>query len=180
MFYIIIGSITFVAFILLIIAIYYNKFQFSLIKIEEAESNIDIYLKKKLELIQLLIPIIKKDLKRKEFLESIHDISEDINHFELNDLLSNLYNELFKTLDNHEKLLKKKKILTIINDINENEEDLVASIKFYNDTVVDYNRLILSFPSNMIRLFFRYKKKEFYSHEKREIYEILKEEEKEG
>ena len=39
MFYIIVGIITFIAFILLIITIYYNKFQFAIIKIEEAENR---------------------------------------------------------------------------------------------------------------------------------------------
>ena len=62
-----------------------------------------------------------------------------------------------------------------MNEINENEEDLVASIKFYNDNVVEFNRLIVSFPSNIIKLIFKYKRKEFYSQEKLEIFEILKE-----
>ena len=87
-------------------------------------------------------------------------------------------NNIFKILDDNEKLLKSEKIINIINEFNDNEEDLVASIKFYNDTVVDFNKLIVSFPSNIIRLIFRYKRKEFYNHEKREIYEILKDEEK--
>ena len=43
-----------------------------------------------------------------------------------------------------EKLLKSEKIVNIINEFNDNEEDLVASIKFYNDTVVDFNKLIKS------------------------------------
>ena len=47
------------------------------------------------------------------------------------------------------------------------------NIKFYNDTVVDFNQLILSFPSSIIAFIKRYKKKEFYSNEKREIEDIL-------
>ena len=77
-------------------------------------------------------------------------------------------------LDDNEKLYKRKALVEVINDINENEIDLVAAIKFYNDNVVVFNKLIMSFPSNIIRLFFGYKKKEFYNNEKREIYEILK------
>lgn len=180
LFYIIVGSITFIAFILLIIAIYYNRFQFSIIKIEEAVSNIEIYLNKKLELLKLIIPVIKKELKLKEFLETVNESQEEKTSFELNIFLSELCNEVFKTLDDQEKLLKKKKITNLIQEINDNDELLIASIKFYNDTVVDFNRLIFSFPSNLIRLFFGYKKKEFYTHEKRQIYEILKEEKKEG
>ena len=178
MFYIIVGSITFIAFILLIIVIYYNKFQFSIIKIDEAEENAEIFLNKKYELIKRIVPIIRKELKDKELVSEIDDDFESLNHFEFNDKLSKIDNILFKTLDDNEKLLKSEKIVNIINEFNDNEEDLVASIKFYNDTVVDFNKLIVSFPSNIIRLIFRYKRKEFYNHEKREIYEILKDEEK--
>lgn len=179
MFYIIVGSITFIAFILLIFAIYYNKFQFAIIKIDEAENNADILLHKKLELIKRCIPIIKEELKLKEFLENANDIDESIlNHFELNDKLSDLYKNLFKILDDNDKLYKSNNLISILEDLNDNEVELSAAVKFYNDTVVEFNRLIVSFPSNIIRLFFGYKRKEFYSHEKREIYEILKEDEK--
>lgn len=178
MFYIIVGSITFIAFILLIIVIYYNKFQFSIIKIDEAEENAEIFLNKKYELIKRIVPIIRKELKDKELVSEIDEDFESLNHFEFNDKLSKIDNNIFNILDDNEKLLKSEKIINIINEFNDNEEDLVASIKFYNDTVVDFNKLIVSFPSNIIRLIFRYKRKEFYNHEKREIYEILKDEEK--
>lgn len=178
MFYIIIGSITFISFILLIIVIYYNKFQFSIIKIDEAEENAEIFLNKKYELIKRIVPIIRKELKDKELVSEIDDDFESLNHFEFNDRLSKIDDKIFKILDDNEKLLKSEKIINIINEFNDNEEDLVASIKFYNDTVVDFNKLIVSFPSNIIRLIFRYKRKEFYNHEKREMYEILKDEEK--
>ena len=178
MFYIIIGSITFISFILLIIVIYYNKFQFSIIKIDEAEENAEMFLNKKYELIKRIVPIIRKELKDKELVSEIDDDFESLNHFEFNDRLSKIDDKIFKILDDNEKLLKSEKIINIINEFNDNEEDLVASIKFYNDTVVDFNKLIVSFPSNIIRLIFRYKRKEFYNHEKREMYEILKDEEK--
>lgn len=179
MFYIIIGLITFIAFILLVIVIYYNKFQFSIIKIEEAENNSDIFLNKKYELIKRVAPIIRKELKKKTLLSEIDEDIESLNHFELNDKLSKIDNDLFKILDENEKLLKSNKIISIMDEFNDNEDDLVASIRFYNDTVVDFNKLIVSFPSNLIRVIFRYKRKEFYNHEKRQMYEILKEEEKE-
>ena len=99
-------------------------------------------------------------------------IIENMNNKKLSELSSSIY----ETLDENEKLVKIDKLINILEEFNDNEENLIASIKFYNDTVVDFNKLILSFPSNIIRLFFGYKKKEFYANEKREIYEILKEE----
>lgn len=175
MFYIIVGGITFLALILLVIAIFYNKFQFAIIKIEESENNTDLFLHKKYDLIKRVCPIIESELKKKKLFSTIEEIT-NLNHFELNDKLNKLYTDLFKILDDNEKLFKSEKITKILDELNDNEEDLVASIKYYNDTVVTFNQLIFSFPSNIIRLFFGYKRKEFYSHEKREMFEILKDE----
>lgn len=180
MFYVIVGSITFIAFILLIIVIYYNKFQFSIVKIEEAEANIEIYLTKKLEFIKRCIPIIKDELKMKEFLNEADEVNVEIlDHFELNNSLNEMSKKMFKTIDDNDKLYKSEALMKVLSEYNDNEVELVGTIKFYNDTVVDYNHLIVMFPSNIIRLLFGYKKKEFHSHEKREMFEILKEE-KEG
>ena len=44
---------------------------------------------------------------------------------------------------------------------NDNEEQIVGAIKFYNDTVVDFNQLVMSFPANMVAFIKRYKKKSF-------------------
>lgn len=179
MFYMIVGSITLIALILLIITIYYNKFQFAIIKIDEAENNADIYLNKKYDFLKRCSPIIRKELKKKKLLEEVEHIKiEELNHFELNEVLNKAYIELFKVIDDHEKLLKSENLIGILNELNDNEEDLMASVKFYNDTVVEFNRLVSSFPSNIIRLLFRYKRKEFYSQEKHEIFEILKDNDK--
>ena len=172
---IILGAIVAVAIICLIIVVFHNKFQISIIKMEEAENNIDLLLQKKWDLLKRTKPIIEKELRLDSFLEQITDTDiPDLSHFELNDLLKQAFNEFFKVLDDNEKLFKSESLVRIIEDLNANEIELVAAVKFYNDTVVTFNQLIVSFPSNIIRLFFGYKKKEFYNHEKREIYEILK------
>ena len=102
-------------------------------------------------------------------------IPVDANNFEAHSLLKKAYNDFFRTLDEHEKLLKSKPLEKIIEELDENEENIVGSIKFYNDTVVEYNQLVISFPANIIAFIMRYKKKEFYSNEKREKFQILSE-----
>lgn len=171
----ILGGIVLVALLGIIIVLYHNKFRISVVKMEEAENNIDLFLQKKLELLKRARKVIAKELKMEDFLEELDsDTVLELNHFELNELLKHSYNEFFKTLDDNEKLFKSEALTQIIEELNSNEIDLVAAVKFYNDTVVTFNQLIVSFPSNIIRLFFGYRKKEFYNHEKREIYEILK------
>ena len=180
MLYIIIGGITLIAFILLVIILNYNKFQFAIIKIEEAESNADVFLKKKNDLLKRVVPIIGRKIKNKNFLSEVNDSIVNLNHFELNDRLNGFDTEIYKVLDENENLLKNEKISEVMDEINDNNEDLIASIRFYNDSVSTYNKYIVSFPSNIIRLLFGYKKKDFYSEKKKEMLEILKKDEKES
>lgn len=170
---IILGIIVVFSLFLIIVVLYNNKFLFSIIKIEKAEEDIEIYLDKKHELLKRTIPIIKKEVKLEEFLDEIDKNFENENNFMIHNTLKTAYNELFKVLDENEKLLKSDTLVNILEDLNNNEENITGSIKFYNDTVVEFNQLIVSFPSNIIAFFKRYKKKEFYNNEKREIFEIL-------
>ena len=139
----------------------------------KSEEDIDIYLQKKKDLLDRTRPIIKKELKKESFLDALDNNYGEMNHFQRNDNLKTAYNELFKVIDENEKLMKSDTLVSILEELNNNEENIIGSIKFYNDTVVLYNHLVVSFPSNIISLFKRYKKKEFYNNEKRELFEIL-------
>ena len=167
--------IVIISFILFIFTIYYNKYQLVIIKIDKAEEDISLYLQRKQELLERVKPILKKELKKDYYLSSLDEINEDFNNFELHDVLKRNYNELFKVMDENEKLLKSESLLQLLENLNTNEENIVGSIKFYNDTVVEYNRLIVSFPSSIVAFVRGYKKREFYNNEKREIFEILNE-----
>ena len=170
---IILVGVVIVSFLLCILVLINNKFQLAIIKIDKAEEDIDLYLDKKKDLLNRTRPIIKKELKLEDFLEELNEDLDDINHFEKHNTLKIMYNELFKSLDEHEKLLKSESLISILEELNTNEENIIGAIKFYNDTVVEFNRLIVSFPSRIVAFFKRYHKKEFYNNEKREIFEIL-------
>ncbi|MDO5393239.1 MAG: LemA family protein [Mycoplasmatota bacterium] len=176
MLYIILGIIFVIFIILIIISISYNKFRFAIIKIDEAENNIEVLLQKKIELLDRTRPIIMKELKLEEFLDEIEFLKESkINHFEMNNSLKDCHTVLVKTLDDNEKLLKSETLVSVVEEINSNEEAIVGCTKFYNDSVVEFNRLVGAFPSNIVAFLWRYKRKEFYNNEKREMYEILNE-----
>lgn len=175
MYYIILAIVFIITLIILISIFYYHRFDYYQIRTKEAEGNIDILLQKKIEYITQLIPIIQNKTKEKDFLEGFEEIRErKRDHFEIHEYLKNSYIEIIKTIDDHEKLLKDKKFIEIIENMEDNEEDLMASIRFYNDNALEFNHLIQVFPSSMIRVFFHFKKMELYSTEKGEIFEILK------
>ena len=168
--------IVIIGIISILIVIGNNKINFIKIKIEKANEDISLYLDKKYELLERTRPIVKKELKVEEFLEELctyESFKED--SFDSHNLLKSCYNELFKTLDNNEKLLKSDSLSKILKELTDNEENIVGAIKFYNDTVVDYNKFVVSFPSKIIALFRGCKKLDFYNNEKREKFGILNE-----
>ena len=170
---IILGIVVAISILLIIFVIYNNKFQLATIKIGKAEEDIALYLQKKEELLNRTRPIITKELKMDSVLDELDTIEVGADNFTIHMILKRAYNDFFKVLDENEKLLKSKSLISIMEELNINEENIVGSIRFYNDTVVEYNHLVLSFPSSIIGFIRRFKKKEFYNNEKRDSFEIL-------
>ena len=174
MVYIIIGvCVVLILIMILVGTIMKSKFYIASIKIDKAEQDIDIYLVRKKDLLDRTRPIVTKELKLESFLTDLDQDFDTINNFLENDILRRNYNELLKTIDENDKLLKSKALKEILQDLEDNDEDIIGAIKFYNDTVVDYNKLVGTFPGAIVAFVKRYKKKEFYNNEKRETFEIL-------
>ena len=172
----IIAIITILAIILIFIISTFNKFQFSIIKISEAENNIDILLEKKLDYITRFIPIIKENSKEDcRQLDKVNLLkSKKLNNFELNHQLDKYQKELHEILDTDETLSKLEIVINLYGEYEDNEDELEASKEYYNDNVTIYNKLIHCFPSNFVAMLFHYKHKDFYIDEKEEMFEILK------
>ena len=146
----ILGIVVVVSLLLLILTLISNKFQFAIIKIEQAEEEISLYLDTKKNLLDRTRPIVTKELKLEEFLPELDQNFEEISNFDEHDILKKAYNDLYKIIDENDKLLKSEALSSILKELNDNEEDIIGAIKYYNNTVVTYNKLVLSFPSNII------------------------------
>lgn len=171
---VVIGCVVVIGIIMIIAVLINNNFQFAIIKIEEAENSIDTLLKKKKELLERAAPVIIKELKLEDYLSELSEITEEgCNSFERNDRLKKCYNTFLKTLDENEKLMKSDTLSSIADDLDSNDVELVGATKFYNDAVVSFNKLVVSFPASVVGFVRGYKKKNFYNNEKREMYQIL-------
>ena len=134
---IILSSVVLVLLLIVVVNIYHNKFKYTIIKIEEAENNIGILLDKKRELLDRTRPIIKKELKLDEFLEELEGLEEKVlNHFQINTILKDSYFDLCKLLDDNEKLYKSESLVSIIEDLSDNEDMIIGSINYYNDSAI--------------------------------------------
>lgn len=173
MLYTILTIVVIISIFLIFIVLIHNKYQFAIIKIEEAENNIDMLLNKKLELLKRSSGIIKKELKLDSFLDDLDVDHEYTNLFNLNDILKNSSSAFYKILDENDKLFKSETLNCLLKEISDNELELAAAIKYYNNSVISFNKLVSIFPSNIYAFFKRYKKKSFYDDEDLEIFDIL-------
>ena len=82
--------------------------------------------------------------------------------------------EILKIIDDYEEKLDFKKLDSLIDKLNENENDLRAALKYYNDNGEEIKYLSHKFPTNLIKVFSHYQDIDTYKIEKRQPFEILK------
>lgn len=151
--------------ILIVCANIYNSFQKYIIRINEAETNIDSTLRKRFDLLNKSINIIKINckLENEPVLDSINKIrSKKLSNFELDRNLYEVINEFHKYKEIYTELQTCEEFIKIDIALNESEAEIIAFRKYYNDIITDYNKLARSFPNIIIAKIFGYKKRTYY------------------
>ena len=171
--YIIIGLI-----VLLIIYIFviYNSFVNSSNMVNEAFSTMDVYLKKRWNLIPNLVEIVKgyASHERKTLEEIVKIRENNYENMSSNDKI-NSYTETYPRV---EKLLAlaeqypELKASTQFKNLSDNltkvEDEIANSRKYYNAVVRMFNNKVEMFPSNIFAKLFGYKTKEMFETDERE------------
>ncbi len=159
----ILGFLILISIILMLFANIYNNFQALLIKINESEANIDTTLRKRYDLINKTIGIIKNNKEIEEPLDLIEKLrSKKISNFELDRKLYDAINEVNNTLDKYPELKNLETIIKLQFSLNESEHEIEALRKYYNDNITYYNKRVAKIPSNFIALIFSYKNRPYY------------------
>ncbi len=155
--------ITICMFFILIINTY-NKFQVYIIRINEAEANIDAVLRKRFDLLNKSIDVIKTNTNTEEdVLEQIVKLrSRKLSNFDLDRKLYDGLKEFEKYKEKYPELKNSESFMKIDIAINESEAEIVAFRKYYNDIITDYNKMVKSFPSNIIAIIFKFKDKFYF------------------
>ena len=140
----------------------YNRFQETIIRINEVESNIDNVLRKRFDLLNKSISIIKNEMPEVEnpiaIIKELH--SKKMTNFDLDRSLYQAINEF----DSYREKIKSPEINKIDLVLKETEAELIAYRKYYNDVTTDYNRLRHKFPTNIVALICRYKDRNYYDN----------------
>lgn len=158
-------SIVIVICVILILAVSsFNKFQDYIIRINEAEANIDSVLRKRFDLLNKSIWIIKSNIETdKEILELIVGLrSKKLTNFDLDRQLYDAINEFNNYAEENEELKQCEAYMKIDINLIESESEIVALRKYYNDIITDYNKMVRSFPTNVVALIKKYKTKTYF------------------
>lgn len=160
-------TIIFIIVILCIIMIWYittfNRYQSYIIRINEAEANIDSILRKRYDLLNKSRGVIKSNTEEKKVLEELAGLrSKKLTNFELDRKIYDAINEFNNYKEEHKDLKKCEGFMKIELGINETEAEIEALRKYYNDTITDYNKMVKSFPSNIVGAFCHFKAKNYF------------------
>lgn len=162
-------TIVIVVFLVLLFAIY-NSFVRSINRVKEAFSTMDVYLKKRWDLIPNMVEIVKGYAEHeKETLEDVvkfrndnyDDMSTD-KKIESNQAISNDVKKIMALIESYPELKANENFMNLSNQLTKIEDEIVNSRKYYNGTVREYNNKVQMFPSNIFAMIFGYKTKKMF------------------
>lgn len=142
----------------------YNNYQAYIIRINEAENFIDTTLRKRFDLLNKSVSIIKVHKKdKKDVLESIINLkSKKLSNFDLDRKLYEAINEFNKIKEEYPELANSENFLKIDLGLFESEAEIVAARKYYNDIITDYNKLTRTFPTNIVGKICKFKERTYF------------------
>lgn len=148
----------------------YNNFVRLKNAIEEAFSTMDVYLKKRYDLVPNFVETVKGYAKHeKETLEKViaarnacatAGSTED--KMENEARLTSVLKQLSVVIEKYPELKADKNFIELQNTLKNLENEIAASRKYYNGVVKQYNTKREVFPSNLIAKMFNFDKKPLY------------------
>lgn len=172
--------------VLLILVVFcigiYNRLIRSKINVDEALFSIDVFLKKRYDLIPNLVEIIKGYASHeKTTLEEVVTARSKAmnaqglqNEQETNNQLTGALKTLFALSENYPDLKSNTNFLDLQEQLSKLEEDIAMSRKYYNGTVREYNTSIQQIPVNIVASITGFKPAQFFKieEESKEVPEV--------
>ena len=138
--------------------------------VEEAFSTMDVYLKKRWDLIPNLVETVKGYVTHeKQTLEEIVNLRnvfyDELNtndKVDTNNKLSNSVSRLIALSESYPDLKANENFRELSNQLTKIEDDIANARKYYNGTVRLFNNKVEMFPSNIVAKIFGYKIKNMF------------------
>lgn len=166
--------------IAIIVALYVMSVYNSLVLLrndtEEGFSTMDVYLKKRYDLIPNIVETVKGYAKHeKETLQNViqaRNMAMNATTLEekakSESVLTGTLKSLFAVVENYPELKANTNFLDLQEQLKKLEEDIANARKYYNGVVKTYNNKVEVFPSNIIARWFKFTKKQMFEIENKE------------
>lgn len=159
-----------IALIIVYVLSLYNSFIKLNNKVKEAFSTMDVYLKKRWDLIPNIVETVKGYTKHekdtlKEVIElrnSSYDKMSDADKLKTNEELSRGINKIMALAEAYPDLKANENFKDLSNQLTKIEDDIANSRKYYNGVVRNYNDKVEMFPSNIFAGLFGYQSKAMF------------------
>lgn len=172
--------------LIIILGVYVGTTYNSLIRrknsVEEAFATMDVYLKKRWDLIPNIVSAVKGYAKHEaETLEKVisarnvrySDMSED-EKISANSEIAKGLASINVLAEQYPDLKANQNFLDLNAQLQQTEEDIANARKYYNAVVRDYNNKIEMFPSSIIASMFKFGKKQMFNIENASEKEAVK------
>ena len=147
-----------IAIVILIILISFisisNTLNKAVVKIDEADSGIDVALTKRYDVLTKMLDITKEYAKHeKETLFETINLRKDMTmaeKSEANNKMSEAFGKINVIAEAYPELKSSENFKTLQLSVSDVEEHLQAARRLYNANISSYNQMIVSFPINII------------------------------
>jgi len=165
-----IGTIVVIVLLILFIITVYNSLVGLRNRVKDQWSQIDVQLKRRVDLIPNIVETVKGYAKHeKGTLEAVinardkYTTANGVNEqIEASNQITGALNKLFSLTEAYPDLKADKNFLSLQGDLKDIEEKIAHARQFYNDTVLTYNNKVEMFPSSIIASMFKFKVYEFF------------------
>ena len=167
MIYVIVG---FIILVIIYVLIQFNAFIKLNNKVNEAFATMDVYLKKRWDLIPNLVETVKGYAKHeKETLEEVikmrsgdYDIMSSEEKIKANTRITGGISRIMALAESYPNLKANENFSNLAKELTKTEDEIAQSRKYYNATVRLFNNKVGMFPSNIIAMIFGYKEKTMF------------------
>jgi len=162
-----------IALIILFIWGLYNSLITMSTQIDEAWSQIDVQLKRRVDLIPNIVASVKGYAKHeKSVFENVTKARSAMMKAETpgamakaSDGLSTALKSLFAVAENYPQLKANENFVQLQNQLSDTEDKIAYSRQFYNSTVTDFNVKVRVFPNTILAGMLGFKEKPFFKTE---------------
>jgi len=148
----------------------YNSFIRLKQRVNAAASDIEVQLKRRVDLITNLIETVKGYMvHEKTVLENITQARTSFlnaksikDEIEADNMITTALKSIFAVAENYPDLKANQNFLQLQQELSDTENKIMASRRFYNAVVNEYNSFIQYFPNNIFAYIFRFKPSEYF------------------